>query len=62
MQQYSIYIMGPDDCVIERIDLSCVDDADALRQAEQLSSRRGLAHLWQAGRFIAILRPTIFDI
>jgi hypothetical protein len=61
VQIYSIYILGADDSVIERLDLSCVDDADALQQAKQLSSGRGLAQLWQASRFIATLRPTIFD-
>jgi hypothetical protein len=62
MQLYSIYIMGPGNSLIERIDLSCVDDADALQQAKQLSLGRGLAQLWQASRFIATLGPTIFDV
>ena len=53
MQQYSIYLMGPDDRVVEHIVVPCVDDADAIQQAKQLSSRHGLAQLWQASRFIA---------
>jgi hypothetical protein len=62
MQLYSIYIMAAGDSVIERIDLTCINDADALRQAKELSSGRGVAQLWQASRLIAIFRPTISDI
>jgi hypothetical protein len=61
MQQYSIYLMVPDDRVVERIDVSCVDDAHAIQQAKQLSSRHGLAQLWQASRFIAAFVPTTKD-
>jgi hypothetical protein len=56
---YSVYIIGPGDSVIERIDLSCLDDTDTLQQAK---SGHGFAQLWQASRFVATLEPTIFDV
>ena len=63
MQQYSIYIMGLDGNIEERMDLSCLNDGDALQQAEGISLHR-VIELWQASRFIATVapRPTIFDV
>jgi hypothetical protein len=57
MREYSIYVMGPDGIVIERINLSCANDAEALDQAEKLSSGRRLLQLWQGIRFIATFLP-----
>jgi hypothetical protein len=56
MQEYSVNIIGPDGHLTERIDLLCVDDADALQKAEQLSQGHALVRLWQFDRLIATCR------
>ncbi len=45
------YIMGPDGRVQNRVDLRCVDDAEALRLAEQLVNGYDV-ELWQLDRKI----------
>ena len=51
MQEYSVYIMGSDGHVQERVDLLCNDDGEAIEQAKQLVDGHDV-ELWQLGRQI----------
>lgn len=51
MEGYRAYILGPDGAVQNRIDLSCDNDAEAIRLAEQLVDVYDV-ELWQLGRLV----------
>jgi hypothetical protein len=55
MRHYSAFQLDPTGHVAGRIDLNCIDDKDALRQAEMLADTFGL-ELWENDRKIAVLR------
>jgi hypothetical protein len=52
MNEYRAYIIGPDGRVLRRIDLFCVDDEAAKKQARQLIDGHDV-ELWQFDRRIA---------
>jgi hypothetical protein len=52
MEEYRVYVIGPDGHVIERIGLVCADD-DAAKQCAQLLVAGNDIELWQFGRWIA---------
>jgi hypothetical protein len=55
MRHYSAFQLDPTGHVAGRIDLNCIDDQDAMRQAEMLVDTFGL-ELWEDDRMIAVLR------
>jgi len=52
---YSAFQLDPTGHVAGRIDLNCIDDQDAMRQAEMLVDSFGL-ELWEDDRMIAVFR------
>ena len=52
MQEYRVYVIGPDGHVQDRIDLECADDDAAIERAKQLVDGRDI-ELWQLARKIA---------
>lgn len=58
MQDYRAFIIGPDGHVQNRIDLRCVDDAEAIKLAKQLVDGHDV-ELWQLGRKIEIFMHTL---
>jgi hypothetical protein len=50
--EYRAYIIGPDGHILRRIDLFCVDDDAAKKQAKQLVDGHDV-ELWQLDRQIA---------
>jgi hypothetical protein len=57
MSDYRVYIMGPDGHVIDRVDLLCDNEAEAIRLAKQLVAGRDV-ELWQLDRMIEPFRDT----
>ena len=55
MRHYSAFQLDPAGHVAGRIDLNCIDDQDAMRQAEMLVDSFGL-ELWEDDRMIAVFR------
>ena len=55
MRHYSAFQLDPTGHVAGRIDLNCIDDQDAMRQAEMLVDSFGL-ELWEDDRMIAVFR------
>jgi hypothetical protein len=55
MSHYSAFQLDPTGHVAGRIDLNCIDDEDAMRQAEMLVDSFGL-ELWEDDRMIAVFR------
>jgi hypothetical protein len=55
MEEYRVYIIGPDGHVIQRIDLVCADDDAAKERARQLLNGNDI-ELWQFGRHVAEFR------
>jgi hypothetical protein len=55
MRHYSAFQLDPTGHVAGRIDLNCIDDEDAKRQAEMLVEPCGL-ELWEDDRMIAVVR------
>jgi hypothetical protein len=51
MRYYSAFQLDPTGHVAGRIDLNCIDDQDAMRQAEMLVDSFGL-ELWEDDRMI----------
>jgi hypothetical protein len=56
MQEHSAYIIGPDDHITQRIDLLCVDDADAHQQATVLVTGDTM-ELWQRDGSVVTFVP-----
>jgi hypothetical protein len=55
MRHYSAFQLDPTGHAAARIDLNCIDDEDAKRQAEMLADTCGL-ELWEDDRMIAVFR------
>jgi hypothetical protein len=55
MRHYSAFQLDPTGHVAGRIDLNCIDDKDAMRQAELLADTIGL-ELWEDDRMIAVFK------
>jgi hypothetical protein len=55
MRHYSAFQLDPTGHVAGRIDLNCIDDEDAKRQAAMLVDPCGL-ELWEDDRMIAVVR------
>jgi hypothetical protein len=55
MRHYSAFRLDLTGHVAGRIDLNCIDDEDAKRQAEMLVDPCGL-ELWEDDRMIAVVR------
>jgi hypothetical protein len=55
MNDYRVYLMGPDGHIVERIDLLCADDDAAKERAKQLVDGHDV-ELWQLGRQIAVFK------
>jgi hypothetical protein len=53
MRHYSAFQLDPTGHVAGRIDLNCIDDEDAKRQAEMLVDTFGL-ELWEDDRMVAV--------
>lgn len=54
---YRAFILGPDGHVQNRVDLTCDDDAEAIRLAKQLVDSHDI-ELWQLDRKIETFRHT----
>jgi hypothetical protein len=52
VNDYRVYVIGPDGHILERIDLVCADDDAAKERAKQLVDGHDV-ELWQLGRQIA---------
>ena len=52
MQDYCVYIIGPDGHILNRIDLFCVDEDEAKEYAVRLVDGQNV-ELWQRDRRIA---------
>jgi hypothetical protein len=55
MQDYRVFVLGPDGHVTSRVDLWCTDEADAKERAKQLVDRHDV-ELWHRDQRIAIFR------
>ena len=55
MQEYCAHIVGPDGHIVNRIDLSCVNDEEAKQCAVRLVESENV-ELWQRDRRIAEFR------
>jgi hypothetical protein len=55
MRHYCAFQLDPTGHVAVRIDLNCIDDQDAVRQAEMPVDSFGL-ELWEDDRMIAVFR------
>jgi hypothetical protein len=53
MQDYRVFVLGPDGHVTSRVDLWCTDEADAKERAKQLVDRHDV-ELWHRDQRIAI--------
>jgi hypothetical protein len=52
VNDYRVYVIGPDGHILERIDLVCADDDAAKELAKRLVDGHDI-ELWQLGRQIA---------
>jgi hypothetical protein len=55
MNEYSVYIIGSDGHIQQRVDVICANDDAAKEQARQLVDGHDV-ELWQLGRRIAVLK------
>ena len=55
MQEYCVYVIGPDGHFQNRIDLRCADDEAAKEYAKQLVDGHNV-ELWQLDRMIATFK------
>ena len=58
MQQYRAYFIGPDDLILDRVDLVCVDENDARKQAKKLADAYAV-ELWHSDRMIERFEPPV---
>jgi hypothetical protein len=58
MSEYRAYIVGSDGHIFNAVDLECPDDAEAMKQAEQLVDGHDV-ELWQRARRIIVLKHTL---
>jgi hypothetical protein len=56
MDEYRAYVMGPDDHIINRVDIHCSDEEEARRLAKIVVDGHAV-ELWQADRFIERFEP-----
>jgi hypothetical protein len=56
MEEYRAYVIGPDDNIINRIDLRCPDEMEARRLAKVAVDGHAV-ELWQADRLIERFEP-----
>jgi hypothetical protein len=52
MSEYRVYIVGSDGHFFKSVELECADDAEAVKQAEQLVDGHNV-ELWQRARKVA---------
>jgi hypothetical protein len=57
MAGYRLYFMDRDDHIKDAVELDCVDDDDAVRQAEDYRER-GRMELWRRARVVMKFFPT----
>ena len=57
MSDFRVYIMGPDGHVIDRVDLLCDNEPEAIRFAKQFVAGHDV-ELWQLDRMIETFRDT----
>ena len=57
MQEYRVYIIGPDDHVQSRVDLRCSKEAEAILLAKQFVDGHNV-ELWQLDRHIETFSHT----
>ena len=57
MQDYRVYILGPDDHVQSRVDLRCSKETEAIQLAKQFADRHDV-ELWQLDQHIETFRHT----
>ena len=57
MQDYRVYILGPDDHVQSRVDLCCSKEIEAIQLAKQFADRHDV-ELWQLDQHIETFRRT----
>ena len=56
MRGYRAFVMGPDGRIVDRIDLFCASEKDALDRARQLVDEHAI-ELWEAARRIERFEP-----
>jgi len=53
MEDYRVYLLGPDGHVVQRVDIVCSDEDTAKERAQQLAQDNAI-ELWQGDRKIAV--------
>ena len=56
MQDYRVFVIGPDGHIIDRIDLVCAAEEDAIEGARHVVDRH-VIELWQGARRIERFEP-----
>jgi hypothetical protein len=56
VQEYRVFVMGPDGHVIDRIDLVCATEEDAIERARQVVDGHAV-ELWRGSRRIERFEP-----
>jgi hypothetical protein len=56
VQDYRVYVIGPDGHIIDRIDLVCAAEEDAIERARQVIDHH-VIELWQGSRRIERFEP-----
>jgi hypothetical protein len=54
--EYTAYAIGPDDCIVMRIDLVCADDDAAKEHARQIVNGHAI-ELWRGKTLLAWYEP-----
>jgi hypothetical protein len=57
MPNYRAYVLGEDDHIVDRVDLTCLDDETAKEHAKRLVDHLAI-ELWDGARMIAKFEPT----
>ena len=57
MEDYRLYLVGPDGHIANRIGMQCLDDADAIRTAQNRTPHRPI-ELWQGSRKVQDFPPS----
>jgi hypothetical protein len=56
VQEYRVFVIGPDGHVIDRIDLVCATEEDAIERARQVMDSHAV-ELWRGSRRIERFEP-----
>ena len=56
MKEYRAYVIGPDEHIISRIDILCIDQDEARQKASQLVDGHAI-ELWQTDQLIERFEP-----